>query len=410
MNATAFVLLAYMAVFGANRDSFLKSDFKPSDISTLTVGAKEKRTHYAGSGSGFFITTNGWLITNHHVIEDAAEVVVVHNVNAFAAEVVSSNKEKDLALLKINLWPHGTNVSDKVPCLVLRTGDVQVGETVFAIGYPRPESQGFETKVTRGIVNSISGYKGRGDLFQIDAVVLPGNSGGPLIDSTGCVIGVNAAMIRGPQSCNCAIKMNIVKDFIPNNVKPEWCAVGRYQSTKWVLKNAINASVLILTYQRGVCERIARTVTDADDVRAREDDTRIRKAMLDARLCKLRKEWKDLKEITDWILDSRGEVGDVREWNDLAREELGQHLVILAEADGRDVTASIKPICGFKDDFVPCGKPVRLFGGRDRRGFLVEAQLDYEDNEWLWRGELKCRYDWRGTKEIRVVLKHIGKK
>ncbi len=59
---------------------------------------------------------------------------------------------------------------------------------------------------------------------------------------------------------------------------------------------------------------------------------------------------------------------------------------------------------------MPCGKPVRLFGGRDRRGFPVEAQLDYEDDEWIWRGELKCRYDWRGTKEIRVVMKHIGKK
>ena len=410
MSALAFVLLAYMAVFGTNRDSFLKSDFKPSDIPTLTVGAKEKRTHCAGSGSGFFITTNGWLMTNHHVVKDAAEVVVVHNGNAFEAEVVSSNEKKDLALLKINLWPHGTNVSDKVPCLVLRTGDVQIGETVFAIGYPRPELQGFETKVTRGIVNSLSGFKGRSDKFQIDAVVMPGNSGGPLIDGTGCVIGVNSSGIDGSQSCNYAIKMNIVKDFIPDNVKPEWCAVGRYQSTKWVLKNAINASVFILNYQRGACERITRTATDADDVRAREDDTRFRKVMLDARMCKLKKEWKDLKEITDWILDSRGEVGDVREWNDLAREELGLHLIILAEADGRDVMASIKPICGFKEDFVPYGKPVRLFGGRDRRGFPVEAQLDYEDDEWIWRGELKCRYDWRGTKEIRVVMKHIGKK
>ena len=117
-----------------------------------------------------------------------------------------------------------------------------------------------------------------------------------------------------------------------------------------------------------------------------------------------------MKEITDWILDSRGEIGDVREWNDLAREELGLHLIIVAEADGRDVSACIKPICGFKEDFVPYGKPVRLYGGRERRGFPVEARLDYEDDEWIWRGELKCRYDWRGTKEIHVVMKHIGKK
>ena len=410
MSVASVALLAYTVVFGGNRDSFIKSDFKPADIPTLTVGAKEKRTHCAGSGSGFFITPNGWLVTNHHVVRNAAEVVVVHNGNAFEAEVVSTSEKEDLALLKINLWPHGTNVADKVPSLALRTSDVEIGETVFAIGYPRPDIQGFETKVTRGIVNSLSGFKGRKSEFQIDAVVMEGNSGGPSIDSSGSVVGVNSSGITGSQSCNYAIKINVLKEFLPNNVKPELCVIGSSHSVKWALKKAISASVLVLNYQRGACERITRTVTDANDVRAREDDTRIRKAMLDARLCKLRKEWKDLKEITDWILDSRGEIGDAREWNDIAREELGLHLIIVAEADGRDVSASIKPICGFKEDFVPYGKPVRLYGGRERRGFPVEAQLDYEVDEWIWRGEMKCRYDWRGTKEIRVVLKHIGKK
>lgn len=397
-------------------DSFIRDGVKPKDFEKLTQNAKKGRTHLAGFGSGFFITKNGYILTNHHVVEDAAEVVVVRGDIAYRAFPVAQSKKDDLALMKINLFPRGTNgvyIVDgipTVPFLPLANG-CEIGQTIYAIGFPKPEVLGFDPKVTRGIVSSLTGFRGQKDNFQMDAALAGGNSGGPVVDEYGNVVGVSVATAhRASLSANYAINMETILKFIPKEVKFSRDVAGRMLKTEKVIARVVDATVLVLKYGEGACERITRTVTDADDVRARESDTRIRKAVLDARMCKLKKEWKALKDITDWILEERGDVGEVREWNNLAREELGMHLVIVAEADGRDVTARVKPICGFKDDFVECGKAVRLYGGRDRCGFPVEAQLDYEDDEWLWRGELKCRYDWRGTREIRIVMKHIGKK
>lgn len=398
-------------------DSFIRDGVKPEDFPKLTESAKMGRTHFAGSGSGFFITKDGYILTNHHVVENAAEIVVVRGDIAYRARIIEQSKKSDLALLKINLFPRGTNGVHvvngipTVPSLPL-SGGCEIGQTVYAVGFPKGRLLGWEPKVTRGIVSSLTGFMGQKDKFQMDASIAGGNSGGPVVDEYGHVVGVSVACAHGVSlAANYAINVETMRKFIPSGVKYILGTPGRVMRTERMMKKAIESTVIVLNYGEGACERIVRTLTDADDVRNREDDTRIRKAMLDARMCKLRKDWKNLKQITDWILDSRGEVGDAREWNDLAREELGLHLVIVAEAGGRDVRASVKPICGFKEDFIECGKPMCLYGGRDmRRGFPVEAQLDYEDDEWMWRGELKCRYDWRGTKEVRIVMKHVGKK
>jgi hypothetical protein len=202
--------------------------------------------------------------------------------------------------------------------------------------------------------------------------------------------------------------MDSVRKFIPKDVNFPRGVPCRILRTEKMLGKVIDSLVLILNFKEGACERIVRTAPDVSDVREREADAVIQKAVLDARMCKLRKEWGDLKKITEFILDNRGDVGNVREWNELAREMLGLHLVIVADADGRDVPARVKPFCGFKEDYVECGKEVGLYGGRNKRGFPVEAQLDYEDEKWRWRGELKCCYDWRGTKEIRVSMRRVG--
>ena len=397
-------------------DSFIRDEVKPKDFERLIESARAGRTHLSAFGSGFFITKDGYILTNQHVVEDAAEIVVIHGEIAYRANVAAKNKKRDLALLKITLLPRATNgvyVMDgrpTVPFLELSDG-CRIGQTVYALGFPNPKVLGFEPKVTRGIVSSMTGYKGETDIFQMDASLTGGNSGGPIVNEFGSVAGVSVATAHGASiSANYGINMESVFKFLPSYVKFSRGVPKRNLSAERLVAKARSTLVLVLNYGQGACERIVRTETDSADVRSRESDTRFRKAILDARMCKLKKEWKDLKDITDWILDTRGEVGDVREWNDLAREELGLHLVIIAEADGCDVMATIKPICGFKEDFVVCGKPVRLYGGRENRGFPVEAQLDYEDEGWVWRGVLKCRYDWHGTKEIRVVMKRTGKK
>ena len=422
MSVFAACLLANWMIVGPSSDkmvidSFIRDGVKPKDFERLTEKAKRGKTHLSAYGSGFFITADGYILTNHHVVENSSEVVVVHGDVAYRAIIVSKNKKRDLALMKVNLFPRMTNgvynltecSVPKVSFLPLSSG-CSIGQTVYAVGFPNPNVLGFEPKATKGIVSSLTGYKGQKDNFQMDATIAGGCSGGPVVDEYGHMVGVIVASAHGASiGANYAINMKTVREFMPKDMKCVNGIPGRTLRAEKVVSNASEALVLVLNYGEGAAERMDRTSVDAADVNKRENDVRIRKAMLNARLCMLRKEWKDLMEITDWIISECGEVGDVREWNDVAREELGLHIVLIAEADNQDVKARVKPICGFKEDYVECGKAARLYGGLEKRGFPVEAVLEYDDDEWRWRGGLKCRYDWRGTKEVRVVMKRAGK-
>ena len=418
MTGLAIGVLLFAAVAGGDKiyDSFIRDDVKPTDYERLTENAKRGRTHLAGSASGFFVTKDGYILTNHHVVDEAAELVVVRKKMAYRAFVVAKNKEYDLALMKINLFPRGTNGVYEinglptVPYLPLADA-CKLGQTVCAFGFPLSDGVlGYEPKMTKGIVSSLTGAKDRKDRFQMDLMITYGNSGGPIVDEYGGVVGVAQGGVGSLANANYAVNMETVRKFIPRGVAIEKNVSMRKLSPEKLAQKALDALVYVLIYREGACERITATVVDKDDSQARERATRIRKALLDAKLLRIRKEWGDLRELTDGILEC-GEYAEARELNDLARDELGLHLVVVAEADGRDVVAVVKPICGFKGEAeVECGKPARLYGGKVRRGFEVEAKLTYEDDEWSWAGELKCVYDWHGTKEKRVVLKHVGKK
>ena len=109
------VLLGYAAVVGPKpdgviEDSYIRENVKMEDFVRLTAGAKAGRAHLAGNGSGFFMTEDGYLVTNHHVVEGAAELVVVKDGVAYLANLVAKTKAHDLALLKIAssaLWDTG---------------------------------------------------------------------------------------------------------------------------------------------------------------------------------------------------------------------------------------------------------------------------------------------------------------
>lgn len=136
-------------------------------------------------GSGFIISEDGYVVTNHHVVEGADEVIVrMNDRRELTAKIIGSDKRSDIALLKIE----GTNL----PYVNLgRSEDVKVGEWVLAIGSPF----GFDASVTSGIVSA----KGRAlpdenyvPFIQTDVAINPGNSGGPLFNLNGEVIGVNS--------------------------------------------------------------------------------------------------------------------------------------------------------------------------------------------------------------------------
>ena len=161
------------------------------------------------SGSGFLVTTNGYLVTNHHVIEGARRVnVLCGNSQIYVAEIVKSDWKLDVALLKIDGTFTPIKMSDSY--------EERLGATVFTMGFPKPQYQGFEPKVTKGVISANEGFKGDRHLYQIDAAIQPGNSGGPAADENGRLVGVVVASLVGSrtQNVNYIIKKSYLLPFL----------------------------------------------------------------------------------------------------------------------------------------------------------------------------------------------------
>ena len=164
-------------------------------------------------GSGVFVSPDGLIVTNNHVIEDSDEVVVVlSDGREFNAKVVAADQRFDLALLRIN------GKGEQFPALTLRDSDkVQIGELVLAIGNP----YGFSQTVTSGIISALArtdvGIADFTSFIQTDAAINPGNSGGALITLDGQLIGINTAIYSrsgGSVGIGFAIPSNMVKAFL----------------------------------------------------------------------------------------------------------------------------------------------------------------------------------------------------
>jgi S1-C subfamily serine protease len=169
-----------------------------------------------GQGTCFVISANGYLITNHHVIEGAKEITVT-GIDAdfttkYGASLVADDPSNDLALLKIG----NKNVKFNIPPFAIRSSGVAQAEKVYCLGFPAAEAMGQEVKITEGIISAKSGVGNDISKFQISAAVNHGNSGGPLIDDQGNLIGVIYAKSTIAESAGYAIKASYLETFLKN--------------------------------------------------------------------------------------------------------------------------------------------------------------------------------------------------
>lgn len=172
-------------------------------------------------GTGFFVTDDGYLVTCEHVVRGATSFRVKVPGRSVTAKLIKKDRSLDVALLKVNATCRGLPVSSD-PRLKL-------GDGVFTIGFPNPELQGVQPKLTRGEISSMAGIRDNPRYFQISVPVQPGNSGGALVDESGNVVGVVTARLDDlatyeasgsfPQNVNYAVKGNLVRTFL--NSVPE---------------------------------------------------------------------------------------------------------------------------------------------------------------------------------------------
>ena len=187
----------------------------PFQISIPQYKQNGMQSKEVGGGSGFIISSDGYIVSNAHVVNDSSAkyTVFLNGGKKYDAKVIALDDILDIALLKID--------AKNLPAITFGNSDqIRLGQTVIAIGNALGE---FRNTVSTGVVSGLSRSIQAGDgesvenldnLIQTDAAINPGNSGGPLIDSNGEVIGVNVAVAQGSQNIGFSIPVNSIEDAV----------------------------------------------------------------------------------------------------------------------------------------------------------------------------------------------------
>lgn len=213
------IIERYYQEFDPFGDNFFKDFFGGGLRFRLPIPQQKQNgteKQQVGGGSGFFVSADGYIVTNKHVVDDdkAEYTVITNDGKKYPAEILAKDSSLDVAVLRIK--------GDNFPYLVFGDSDkLKVGQTVIAIGNALAE---FPNTVSVGVISGLSRSITAGDSFgrsehlegviQTDAAINPGNSGGPLLDIKGRVIGVNVAVSQGAENIGFALASNTVKGIV----------------------------------------------------------------------------------------------------------------------------------------------------------------------------------------------------
>jgi S1-C subfamily serine protease len=183
-----------------------------ASVVTLETSVSAQGELFGGAGSGVVLTEDGLIMTNAHVVSQSDDITVrMYDGAEHPAGLVGSEPDSDLAIIKVD------GVDDLEPAELGESAALQVGEPVIAIG--NALNLGGDPSVTTGIVSAVSrsidSREGHlTDLIQTDAAINRGNSGGPLVDSSGAVVGINTAIIENSQNIGFAIAIDSAKPIL----------------------------------------------------------------------------------------------------------------------------------------------------------------------------------------------------
>jgi V8-like Glu-specific endopeptidase len=196
------------------------------------------------SGTGFFVSGDGIIVTCAHVIEEGTRITVKVNNSEYTAQVLTKNTNTDLAILKINY-------RNPAHFKITNFNTANLGDKVFVLGFPLSSLLGSDIRLTDGIVSAKSGMNSDQTYFQLSAPVQPGNSGGPIFNSKFEILGIAAAKLNDmaallstgsiPQNINFGVKSENINPLL-GNIK---LGSGNVKT----MNDAINATVQILCYE-----------------------------------------------------------------------------------------------------------------------------------------------------------------
>ena len=231
---------------------FVAREEEPTDNSK-TVNESEAVTPKS-TGTGFFIASRGYLVTAAHVVADPQSLKVYARGRQYEANVALTDEAADVAVLKVT--GSGFAALPLIPSSATKLGD-----KVFTVGFPNIDLQGAEAKYTEGTISSLSGPANNPRYFQISTPVQPGNSGGPLVNTDGQVVGIVTARLSDvgtliatgtmPQNVNYAMKSSFVLPFVesvPGLAAEMKKAKAGGKDSSVIIENAKAAVVLVMCY------------------------------------------------------------------------------------------------------------------------------------------------------------------